>query len=392
MEKKYIDNNPQKGILIDWKQVRKDFKKLKIPNDVYNPMDEPWENAKYHFLMSERSLGKTTNLILLGMILNRNHGIIIHYVRTREEYITPKYLKDLMRVIVSQEYNYISKITNGRWNSCLYHARRWYYCNRDENGNILDQDQEHFMMCMSIDNNENYKSSYTCPTADFIIYDEYISRYYYPESFVLFLDLCKTLIRSRLSPVIVLSANTIDKQSIWHDEFGIKKTIIRMSIGDSKMCETPKGTRMSIHLISDEKKSEQKKINNSLFFGFDNTKLSAITGEDWAMASVQHIPTERAEILIRNRYIKVSTELLRLSLVKFETLGYGVIVNNATTTYDDSVIFTVDDLTDPRYRYGFGYSNIDKLYWDFYKKNKFYYATNEVGSIVESYLQQIKKR
>lgn len=387
---KYIDNDPKKGIEINWNKVKKELKKLNLPLHVYTPIVEPLYTCKYHFLLSERSVGKTTNLILLGMILYREYGIITHYIRTREEYITPKNIKDLMSVITSSDYDYISKITNKKWNSCFYHAKRWYYCNRDDDGKIIDQDEKHFMICMSIDQNDNYKSSYTCPVGDYIIYDEFISRYYYPDSFTLFLDLCKTIIRDRLSPIIILSANTINKQSLWFDEFGIKDTISKMKIGDSKIVETKKGTKMNIHILSiNEIMKQNKSINNSLFFGFDNPKLSSITGEDWSMDSVQHIPNEKYEILSRNHYIKVSNELVRLSIVKFETLGIGVIVQNSTTTYDDSIIYTIDDLIDYRYRYGVGYTKLDRFIWQQYNRNKFYYATNEQGSIVESYLQLI---
>ena len=169
---KYIDDNKNNGILIDWKKARKDYKKLNVPQHLYNPCREPLEQSKHHIILSQRSAGKTTNLILLGMILHKNHGIIIHYIRSREEYITPKNIKDLMSTI--QSFGYIEKITDGKYNSCYYHSRRWYYCNRDNDGNITEQDNNHFMMCMSFDNNDSYKSSYTCHVADFIIVDEFI--------------------------------------------------------------------------------------------------------------------------------------------------------------------------------------------------------------------------
>lgn len=393
MTTRYIENDINKGIEIDWKLVRKEFKKLGIPKDVYNPLIEPWESCKYFFELSERSTGKTTNLILLGCVLYKLYGIIIHYIRTREEQISPKNLKDLMTTI--EKFGYIEKLTDGKYNSCLYHARRWYYCNRDKkSGDILEQSSLHFMFCMSIDNNEMYKSSYTCSTADFIIYDEFISRYYYPDSFVLFLDICKTLIRSRLSPIIVLSANTIDKHSLWFDEFGIKNAISTMKIGDHKVVETNKGTRMSIRLMSIDDNSFIKKRNknNSLFFGFSNPKLSAITGDDWSMSSVPRIPKEKHEIIDQTHYLKISNELVHMTLVKFEKLGYSVLCTSANNTYNDSIIYTLDDITDSRYRYGIGYTKLDNIIFDLYRKNKFYYSTNEVGAIVESYFNQLKRK
>lgn len=385
---KYINNNPQLGIEIDWKLIRKEFKRLKTPSDVYNPAFEPFEKAKYHILLSERSIGKTTNLLIIGMLLHSEYGIIPHYIRTREEYLAPKHINNLFNVIIN--FGYVKKITNDRWNSCVYHARRWYYCNV-EDGEIIEQDTTHFMMCMSTDNNETYKSSYTCDKADYIIYDEFISRYYYPDSFMLFMDLLKTLIRDRLSPVIVMSANTINKQSIWFDEFCIKRDISNMTIGDSKIVNVVGGTSINIHIIGLSTRREQKRLNNSLFFGFNNPKLSSITGTDWSMELVPHIPKEAHDVLSQNHYIKYSNELVRLTVVNFELIGIAVLVTNATKIYDDSVIYTTDAITDKRYRYGIGFTQSDKMIWDLFRKNKFYYATNEQGSIVKSYLELIKK-
>jgi len=390
---KFIDDDKNKGILIDWKQARKDFRKLGIPTHLYNPCREPLEKAKHHIILSQRSSGKTTNLILLGMILNQNHGIIIHYIRSREEYITPKNIKDLMSTI--QSFGYIEKITNGKYNSCIYHARRWYYCLRDEEGTIIVQSQNHFMICMSFDNNDNYKSSYTCNVADYVIVDEFIERFYYQNSFVLLMDLLMTLKRNRISMTVFYSANTIDKNTIWFDEFMIKKEVNKMKIGEQKLIETKQGTPINVHIFSiDSKNIEQtklQKLSNLLYFGFNNPKLASITGEDWAMGNYPHIPTEKRKIVSRNHYIKFSTDLLRLTIVKFEKLGYGVLVTNATTSYDDSVIYTIDDITDPRFRHSYGYTKLDKIIWDLYKKKKFYYSTNEVGAIVESYIKQISR-
>lgn len=205
------------------------------------------------------------------------------------------------------------------------------------------------------------------------------------------MDLLKTLIRDRLSPVIVLSANTINKQSIWFDEFTIKKDIANMEIGQSKVVAIPTGTSINAHLIGASNRNTQKKLNNSLFFGFNNSKLSSITGDNWAMDLVPHIPKQQHDVLSKNHYIKISNELVRLTIVNFEKIGLAVLVTNATTTYDDSIIYTVNDITDRRYRYGFGFTKLDKLIWNLYRKNKFYYATNEQGEIVKSFLSQIKR-
>ena len=385
----YIDGKIENGILINWKKIRNKYKKLGIPKGYYNPCNEPIEQAHYHIVLSERASGKTTNLLLLGMILNQEYGVVIQYIRSREDMIMPKHVKNLFSVINNPDYGYISKLTNGQYNSTVYISRRWYYCLRDENGEIVEQAQNHFMICLSFDNNDNYKSSYTEPLGDFIIVDEFIERYYYPNSFFLCMDLIKTIIRSRLSPIIFFSGNTIDKNSIWFDEFTIKEQINKMNIGDSNLYQTEQGTFINIRIYSPVV-TYQKVKSNKTFFGFNNPKLASITGGNWAMNYVQHIPNNDYKILSRNHYIKFSTSLLRLTIVKIDKIGLGVYVAKSTTLYDDSIIYTYGDIEDYRFRYGFGYTKLDKLIWNLYKMNRFYYANNDLGNIVENYIKRIK--
>ena len=74
---KYINDNPEFGIQYDWKKIRKEFDKLQIPADVYDPTTAPLEKAKYFVETSERNIGKTTNWLLLGMVMNSMYGTII---------------------------------------------------------------------------------------------------------------------------------------------------------------------------------------------------------------------------------------------------------------------------------------------------------------------------
>ena len=66
-------------------------------------------------------------------------------------------------------------------------------------------------------------------------------------------------------------------------------------------------------------------------------------------------------------------------------------MHRATKTYNDSVIYTIGDIDDNRYRFKFGNNKIDVLIWKLYKANKFYYADNSCGTIVNNYIKQAIK-
>ena len=133
----YINDDKEQGILYDWDRIKKEYQKLKCPKRVYNPLKVDIPSFGYIIAMSERSEGKTTNPLLVGMIMHELYGTIIHYVRNRPDMITPKAMKDIFTTIL--DYHYIEKITDGEWNNVFYYGKRWYYCNTDETGRIIEK-------------------------------------------------------------------------------------------------------------------------------------------------------------------------------------------------------------------------------------------------------------
>lgn len=396
---KYIQDNIEYGIQYDWKHIRKEYKKLNCPEDVYDPTLCPLETAKYFVGNSERNVGKTTNWLLLGMIMNRDYGTIIQYVRQTENMIMPKSLRDLFSTIL--KYKYIEKITDGQYNSVVYKSRRYYYALVDDAGKVIEQAAEHFMFCCDIEKEMDLKSSYNAPTGDLIIFDEFIGKYYYPNEFVHFCDLTKTIIRGRRSPIIAMLANTINPHSIYYNELEIYDDIQQMHIGQHKLITTEKGTKIYVELIGvTVEKKRKNTIINQLFYGFKNTMLGSITGDDWAVKCYQHIPEvpddtdddiQHVEVISRQVYIFHNSKLVRLDIVLHYTLGICVYCHWATRSYEDSIILTAADRQDSRYLYKLGTGDLERFLKQMKSENRFYYASNDVGSFVDSYLSYIAK-
>lgn len=387
---KYIDNKQELGIDYDWVLIKKRFKKLKIPDDVYNPCKIDLASFKYFINLSDRSAGKTTNWLLLGMTMNVLYGTQIQYVRQRSENITPKNTKDLFSTILT--YDYVSKLTDGKYNSVTYKARRWYYCHVDDNGNVDEIANEHFMFMCSVDKGEDLKSSYNAPLGDIIIFDEFLSTYYYENEFVWFCDLVKTIIRERQSPIIVMLANTIDKHSQYFNELEIYEQVQTLAQGDNVAVTTKQGTRLYIEILGKTRnKALKRSVINKLFFGFKNPQLASITGADWQIKNYQHIPKDEVDVIYSNIYIYHNDRYIRLDIVNNERLGTCIYVHWATKIYDDSIILTVQERTDPRYQYKFGTGRLNQLIGRAISQNRLYYATNDVGSFFDNYLKYCSK-
>lgn len=390
MKINFIENNKQYGIAYDWNFLEKEFKKLKCPENVYNPFKvHNVKSGRWYVDLSERNTGKTTNWLLLGMIMNKYYQTQIIYIRELVDMIMPKHALQLFETIL--QYGYVQKITDNKFNSVKYKSRGYYYYNTD-NGEI---DSTPFMLSMSLDENYLNKSSFNAPTGDLIIFDEFISKYNYSNEFVDLCDTLKTVIRERDSATIVLLANTIDKHNFIFKELGIYEVIQSLEINQQRIYTNPHGTEISVSILGKkiEDMPEHKRNHNRKFFGFANTKLNSIRGGEWAVPIYPHIPKLEEKdgdvCLFRNRYIKHNDYLLNLELHHNNKLGYCVFVHKANKTYDDSIMFTMDIIIDDKNtRFKWGKSALDNLLLKLYLENKFYYATNFEGELIETYIRE----
>lgn len=403
MKLEYIDGESKNGIKYDWGLIREEYLKLDVPSIYYDPLKMPIPETKWNIIMSERSRGKTSEILLLGMVMNKLYGTHIQYLRSREEMIVKKNSEDLFTVIVRE--GYVEKLTNGQYNSIVYRSRRWYYQKVDEDGNEVERSPEQFCTMLSIDRAEIYKSAYNAPLGDYIVFDEFIERAYYPDLFISLVDLIKTIARDRLSVVIVCLANTIDKNAIILKDLMITEAIEYMKQGDAKEIVTPKGTRIYVEIMAKVQKKAGKKRQkvNTEYYGFDNNRISGITGADtWAVDSYPH-PPKHFKILQKNHYLILNEKLINMEICQtlppeddsdadyYEDQIF-INLHPATKTYDDSVIYTLDaDVYDSRKRFKFGMMDFDKWLWGKYNQNLFTYADNTTGALVDKYIQMGKK-
>lgn len=386
MKIEYIENDINKGIKYDYNLIRKEFKKLKCPKTVYNPCKIPFHQSAYQILLSERSTGKTTNILLFGMCMNKLYGTILQYIRVKEDMISNKTINELFKTI--RQYDYVSKLTDGKYNNVTYKARKWYYCNVGEDGKIIDIAPEHFMFCLSVDRNEEYKSSYNAPLGDFIIFDEFIGKYYRMNEFVYFMDLLKTIIRDRESTKILMLANTINRHSEYFSEFEIYDELQIIENGQSEIINTDGGTSIYIELIEDRKETTQKKKINQLFFGFNNPLLNSIKGGSWATKEYPHIERGYAK-LWNGIYIIYHNKILALDIVRYDDIGICINCHLAHRTYDDSIIYSIDEPKNQNYRYYFGKGDkLDTFIMSLIKTKHIRFANNSVGTLFTNYYNQ----
>ena len=390
MKIKYYDNDPTHGIIYDWKLIEKEYNKLPRPKGAYNPFNiHTIESGRWIVDLSERNTGKSTNWLLLAMIMNKVYGIECAYIREIIDMIMPKHSMEMFNTILS--WGYVDHITEGKYDSIIYESRRYYYYNSETKERALKP----FLLSLSLDENEKNKSSLQLPDTDFIIFDEFISRRNYNDEFILLNDTIKTIIRERDSPVIILMANTTDLHSFWFKELTVYDHIQNMIPGDRREIITEEGTIVDIALIGNkpEEMSEHKSKHNAKFFGFPNPKLNSIKGGGWAIRVYPHPPKlPNRRTINQNRYIRHNGYILQLELFYDESMGCFVVVHPTSELREDSICYVLDvQLEDNRFKFKWGTRKIDMLYLKLYKANKWFYATNLEGTLIDDYMRNMEK-
>ena len=371
----------------NWKDIKKEWNRLKMPKDeAYDIFHIPLDYAKrcgYYMLLSKRGVGKTTSVMLLGMILFKLYGCQVQYIRQTEDMLKPKFAQELMSTIL--KFGYIEKLTEGRWNSAYYYASRWVFCNVDQDGKIIEKSGIHFCYTLSIDQSFTYKSNYNAPEGNMTVFDEFIGKRYTENSFVYYLDILSTIIRKRSGVVNFMLSNNIDEFSEYFEEFEIYEQIREMKAGECDIAETPGGTRIYVEKINKHDKNAARL--NKEYFGFKNPRLYAITGAgEWNVALCKHYDLEdNVELIDRRHYIKMGSNLVNIELHNSEKYGLICRIHKATRIYDDSIIYTMDAIEDKRYRKGKGWSKVDHLLWGLLARDMWHYATNSQKNFVDKY-------
>lgn len=384
----YIENDVQKGVKVNWKEVFSYYKGLGCPSNVYDPTELPMDKAAWFVLTSERNTGKTTNLILVMMILWLRYGCVGAYLRSTPAEITPKELQNFFGVILANHY--IEKMTGGKYDGVRYWARYFRLVKWNEDGTRA-YESEPMIWVGSVIEHERYKSVLNLPTCQMLIYDEFISENYYDNTFVDLNQLHKTIGRKRKNIKTFLCANTTNYYHDFFRELLIQEEVLQCKLNQSFIKKTPLGTCVYFKWIGD-KDPEREELNME-YYGFDNPLLKSITGGDWALKQYPHIEREDREVFDHTHYIRFMERWFQLELVWSERLGLHVLVHRANEPKreKDWTAYVLDEVRDKRERYRFGSSKLDKRYWELYDSNKWYYPENDTGFSVESYVKRADK-
>lgn len=387
---KYIDNDPNLGIDYDWELIAKVYRSLGVPPeyDITDIIPLGNDAIKWYILTSERSVGKTTNILLIGMVMYALYGTVTQLIRHHIE--KASYYETLFDTIVNYNHGqYIKRLTNDEYDSVWYHWKMFYYQRREETGKYT-RAPEPFCVSLAADECYNLCSFYEAPKGDWIVLDECFNETNKPEEFVHFCHLLKTIVRDRMSDKIILLGNNLDINNIWYRQLMIHNEVRKMKKGQHKIAYTSEGMPIYV-LFMENRMPEKRKKFNKAHFGFPHPELNAITGNgNWNVRMYpQACKLKNRETIVRGIFFSYHDDLfLEGEFIKTSS-GYYFLVHNCreSSAREGDILFTLSMPTFDNETL-FGQDKLSKKILKMIQTKRIVFSDNETGDLFQKYIYE----
>lgn len=378
---------------LNWPKIWKEYKRLGIPPDRWNPSHIDMDGSEHKVIISYRASGKTTQMLLLACVIWKLYGQLAEYIRLKP--IAPKDLAKMFEII--KAFGYVEKLTDGKFHDVRYWGGYFYFCNRDEKGKLIEQSEPVVHVCFASTSND-LKSSYNS-LAYITIIDEFMDEQIRGVNIIDILDVLSTVGRERSEFYIFWLGNNLNGYNSILQEFGIARQVRKMAWGEKKQI-TVNSTRFYVELLKKTFSTDAEKERNDIVvrrFGFAGDKASSITGQGaWNVLHYQHLPeylSEEKDAEIEKRWIFLNGDFVRCKVMYNKSYGLYVYIKPSrfAPTNKKDIVYTLEELEKHNERYGMGYLKGDKRFYDLIRYKAFY-CTNECGSIVEEYIVECNNK
>ena len=351
-------------------------------------------NSRFMLCFGERSNGKTFQALLYGLERYLKYGVKIAIIRRYREDFKSKRGANAWNNLISDHngHNHIKELTKGKYEAVKYNAGQWYLAHWDTDLQRYVTEPEPFAYSFALTEWEHDKgNSYPIGT---IFLDEFMSSTYLPNETVAFFQVLSTIVRSRASifgqPIqVIMAANSISRYCPYFEEFGIGEKVRSMQKGEIRIFKYgDSDLKVAVEYC------DSPNINkpSDVFFAFENSKaVQMITKGTWLLDLYPHLTRKFEDKDIVFSYFVIFHEnILQADIVIKDNEAFTFIHRKTTPIkYEDKdIIFTTD--ADQRANY-FGrltrpVTKAGKKIWYFFVNNKVFYSTNEIGDIMNHYI------
>lgn len=347
--------------------------------------------AHYNVIIGERSNGKTYGTLLhaIDEYFNGNGGELA-IIRRWQEDIRGNRARDIFTAILQD--GHIARLSDGKYEGLYYYASKFYFCNYDDDGKALYNQDDIFCHLFALSDTEHNKSI-SFPNVKTIVFDEFMTRgTYLPNEFVLFMNTLSTIVRQRKDVTIFMLGNTVNKFSPYFKEMGLKN-VAEMKQGSIEVYTYGESDlRVAVEYCASVGESQKQ---SNVYFAFDNPRLQMITTGAWELDLYPHIPVKYSPKDVQLVYfIKFDDSIYQCEIIQKDGEMFTYIHDKTTPikNEDEDIVYSME------YSHRLNYSrNIFKpthkvgkaIAW-FFKADKVFYQDNSVGDAINNYLNACK--
>lgn len=353
--------------------------------------------SKFYSLKNILKTGAVYNVVFGGRSNGKSfavheYGIKRYWEKHEQMAIIRRYRDDFTgkrgaQMFDNQDFTgNIKRITGGVWDGVYYWRSAWYLCKHDQNGELI-HDEIPFCFGFSLSSMEHDKST-SYPNVTTVLFDEFITRsIYLNDEFVTFMNVLSTIIRHRTNVKIFMIGNTVNRYCPYFKEMGLTH-VKDMKEGDIDVYQYGNSALKVAVEYSVNKTGKE----SSLYFAFDNPKLSMITGSAWEIDLYPHCPVKyKPKDIILTYFIKFDDALLQCEIINADGNLFTFVHRKTTPLHDPEkdIVFSPEFNPLPNYTRRITRPMQEwqrKIYW-FYQSDRVYYQDNETGEVVRNYLQ-----
>lgn len=351
-------------------------------------------DAHYYVIIGERSNGKTYSILNYCLERYFTAGEEFVYIRRFDEDIKYSRGSTIFNSLINNDV--IEKLSKGKWNSVYYYARKWYFRKIDYKNpeNTITSDDP-FAYAISLSSEEHDKST-SYPNVKNIFFEEFISRdNYLSDEFVIFQNTLSTIIRLRNDVKIFMAGNTINKYAPYYTEMGLTN-VKTMKAGTSDVYQYgDSGLKVVVEFT--DFPSKDKKSN--VYFAFNNPKLAMITGSNgiWEIDVYPHLSKEmkyKPNEIMYKYFVVWDNEILQCDIVRLPTSTFTFVHRKTTPIREDNtnIVYSTEHNHLPNYKRKITKANsrVEEIILWYYKNEKVFYQSNDIGEIMRNYIQWCK--
>lgn len=350
-------------------------------------------DAHYYVIIGERSNGKTYSILNYALERYFQYGEELAYIRRFDEDI--KYSRGSLVFKALVENKVIEKLSKGKWNDVYYYAKKWYLkFNNYKNPKESYISDIPFAYALSLSSEEHDKSiSY--PKVKNIFFEEFMSRNYITDEFELFQNTLSTIIRLRDDVKIFMAGNTINKYAPYFNEMGLTN-VKNMKPNDTEIY-TYGSTGLKVVVDFSTINSKDKKSN--VYFAFNNPKLSMIRGDGgiWEIDIYPHLTKDmryKPQDVIYKYYVIWDNEILQCDIVRLPNTAFTFVHAKTTPIKEDNtnIVYSTEHNSKPNYKRRLikASSRREEIILWFFKNEKVFYQSNDIGEIMRNYIAWCK--